>query len=160
MKKFMFGLLAIALLAVAAITLQSSAPPPPPPPASFSNMWSQAFDLDTLTNSASDNYEFNRAFDYPSDISFKVVDTEISGTATNLVVVQQTLCATCTDAWVSTDTVASITATGTHFINLTQDANLAGENPLWGYRVRLRAVNTGTGVHSMKIYALARVRRS
>jgi hypothetical protein len=156
MKKLLGALALITMFAVAFITFQSwTPPPPPPPPAGFSNMWSQAFTLDTLTNTETVNYEFEKKFDYASDIAWQVNDIEISGTATNLVLVQQTACATCTD-WITTDTLASITATGNQTIHLTHDPEYSTQNLLWGYRCRLRMSNSGTGVHSVKIYALAR----
>lgn len=125
--------------------------------AQFNNMFLQAFTVDTLTNSDNANFEFSKKFDFASDITFVIIDTEVSGSATNTAVFQQAACNTCSD-WVTTDTIAAITATGSHVFHATADPQHSGEKLLWGYRARVRCVSTGTGVHTVKIYAIARRR--
>jgi hypothetical protein len=125
--------------------------------AQFTSMYLQAFAVDTLTNTETGTYEFARKFDNASDITFVLVNTEVSGAATNVVTVEQAACNTCSD-WVLTDTVATITATGNQAYSMTSIPVLTGQNHLWGYRVRLKSSNSGTGVHRLRIYAIARRR--
>lgn len=149
MKPFLriFSLIAILIVSVTATAN-----------AQFTSMFLQAFAVDTLTNTETGTYEFSRKFDNASDITFAIFDTEVSGSATNLVTVEQAACNTCSD-WILTDTVASITATGNHVYTLTSIPVLSSQNHLWGYRVRLKASNSGTGVHRLRIYAIARRRQ-
>lgn len=153
-KSLIIGLLAITALVVAAITLQSWTPPPPP--ANFSNLWVQAFDIDTLTNTEADTLTFEKNFDYPSEITFSLNNTELSGTATAVWVVQQSATNSSTVNWQTTDTLSTVTATSVANVNLTNQPELSTDNKLWGYRVRLIGTNSGTGVHRYNINAIAR----
>lgn len=130
----------------------------PPEEAAAQNapVYIYAFNLDTLTNTETVTFEFPKKFENNCIITWNVVDTELSGTATNTVTVEQSVCNTCSDAWVVTDTLATITATGAYATTLTAEPNLTADNRLWGYRVRLKASNSGTGVHSLKVYAIVR----
>lgn len=112
------------------------------------SFYSEAHSLDTLTNTESVTFTLSRNLEDQFDYTLNVYDTELSGTATMLAIVEQTACATCTD-WVSTDTV-TIAATGNYAIQL------SGDN-FWGYRTRVRFSQTGTGVH--KFYAVQMLRR-
>ncbi len=115
-------------------------------------IYTYAFTLDTLTNTETVNFELPSKVEGLYDISYVIVDTEISGTATNTMQLQQTVCATCSDAWVNVGSGNAVTATGNSVMSA------VGATNSWGYRYRLQAVNSGTGVHSVKIYAIARKR--
>lgn len=148
MKKLFLGLALFTLFAVADLNAQ------------FSNLWIADFTVDTLTNADAGEFVFTKKFDYASDITYVVQLEEISGTASCLLTTLQNPTAnTAAAAWVVTDTLATATATGTHIIHLTADPEVSGDNPLWGYSIKLRAATTGTGVYRVKAYAIARRRQ-
>lgn len=152
MKKIFMAIGLIAVLAASYLGFQSFTPPP----TGFSNLWVETYAQDTVTNSETVYFEFTKKFDYASQITFELKDTEASGTATCLVEIQQSACNSCSDYWVTTDTLASITATGLYSRTLTNVPEYSGQPDLWGYRVRLKCINSGTGVHYLAPYALAR----
>jgi hypothetical protein len=151
-KSLVIGLLAITALVWLGVALQSWTPPP----TSFNNLWVETYTQDTVTNSETVYFEFTKKFDYASQVTFELKDTEASGTATCLVEIQQTACNSCSDYWVTTDTLASISATGLYSRTLTNVPEHSGQPGLWGYRVRLKCTSSGTGVHYLAPYALAR----
>lgn len=109
---------------------------------------SNGYALDTLTNTASDVFVFDKNLEEEFNYTLQVNNTEVSGTATLRAIVQQTLCATCTD-WVNTDTIV-IDATKNYSLTLR-------DGDFWGYRTRVTFSNTGTGVH--RFYATMVLRR-
>lgn len=125
--------------------------------AQFTNLWISTFDVDTLTNSDTGTFQFGKNFDYSSDVTFVVINTEISGTASNLITIEQNASPSGSD-WVVTDTVATATASGNFVFSATSNPDVSGEKLLWGYRIRLKGTTSGTGVHSMKVYAIGRRR--
>jgi hypothetical protein len=120
---------------------------PPQAEAQFS-FRSNGYALDTLTNTASATFVFDKNLEEEFNCVLQVNNVELSGTATLTAILQQTLCATCTD-WVNTDTL-TFTATGN------QRKVLTGEE-FWGYRTRVVFATTGTGAH--KFYATLALRR-
>lgn len=145
----------ITIFAVAMFTLPSLITPS----GSFSNLYvEQAWPIDTLTNTEADTLVLSKFLDYRSDLTLTLHNFELSGTATALYVVQQSATASSTVNWITTDTLATSTATGTAVLNLTNEPELSTDNKLWGYRIRVIGTNSGTGVHRYNINAIARKR--
>lgn len=109
---------------------------------------SNSYSLDTLTNTASAVFTFDKSLEEEFNYQLQVNNTELSGTATLTAIVQQTLCATCT-AWVNTDTL-TFTATGNQKLVLR-------DGDFWGYRTRVTFATSGTGAHAF--YATMVLRR-
>lgn len=153
MKK-LFGVLAlITVFTVALVTFIAATPEPS---GSFSGVHVQAVTIDTLTDAENDTLYFNKFLDYPSEITVSLNNFELSGTATALYTVQQSATKTSTVNWITTDTLSTSTATGTAVINLTNRPELTADNRLWGYRMRIIADGTGTGVHRYNVNMIAR----
>lgn len=110
---------------------------------------SEAYALDTLTNTASATFTFSKNLEEQFDAVLNIYNTELSGTATLTAIVQQTACASCS-TWINTDTI-TITATGNHSLVLT------GEE-FWGYRARVSFATSGTGSHAFNAILLLRRR--
>ena len=112
--------------------------------------------IDTLTDAENDTLYFNKFLDYPSEITVSLNNFELSGSATALYTVQQSATASSTVNWITTDTVSTSTATGTAVLNLTARPKLTADNRLWGYRMRIIADGSGTGVHRYNVNMIAR----
>lgn len=152
MKKLLGALVLITILAVGVLTLPAAAPSGSIGNLHIESTWS----IDTLTNSENDTLEFSKYLDYPAELTISLHNFELSGTATALYVVEQSATKNSTVNWIRTDTIATSTATGTAVLNLTNRPQLTSDNRLWGYRVRILGINTGTGVHRYNINAIAR----
>lgn len=150
MKKFIPILALITIFVV--VAFYSFTPPPP----AFNNMAIVGFTIDTLTNTESDTLTFTHNFDYPSQLTWTLNNTEISGTATSVWKVEQSAYSSGTANWILTDTMATVTATGTHSYTLTNRPAYSGQNELFGYRIRFIGVNSGTGVHRYNVNTIAR----
>lgn len=144
MKKLIFALAAFLFVALTSVEAQ------------FNNLWKNDFTVDTLTNADSGEFVFSQNLDYASDIVFIIENEEISGTASNVLTIRQTTTSSGSTGWIETDTVATATATANYVFRLTAQPRLSTDKLLWGYRIKLRAATTGTGVHRVKAYAIGR----
>jgi len=153
MKKLLGALALITIFAVAVFTLQSATTEPS---RGFNNLHVLAIPIDTLTDAENDTLYFDKFLDYPAEITLSLHNFELSGTATALYTVQQSATASSTVNWITTDTLSSMTATGTAVLNLTARPELSTDNRLWGYRMRVIADGTGTGVHRYNVNMIAR----
>lgn len=124
--------------------------------AQFSNLWISDFTVDTLTNTDTGEFTFSKNFDYASTITFLVQNEEVSGSASNVLTLQQNPTSNVSTAWVTTDTIGTATATTDYTYSLTAMPQLSTDKHLWGYRIRMKAATSGTGVHRVKVYAIAR----
>lgn len=155
MKKFIKGIALIAFLTVAFLGFQSLITPS----GSFSNLYIEPnWAIDTLSNTEADTLVLSKFLDYSSDLSLTLHNFELSGTATALYVVQQSPTANSAVNWITTDTLATATATTTAHLHFTNDPQYSTEKRLWGYRLRVIGTNSGTGVHRYNINAIARRR--
>jgi hypothetical protein len=153
MKKLLGALALITVLVGVGLVLQSATPEPS---RGFNNLHVLAITIDTLTDAENDTLYFDKYFDYPAEVTVSLNNFELSGTATALYTVQQSATASSTVNWVTTDTLSTSTATGTAVINLTNRPELTADNRLWGYRMRIIADGTGTGVHRYNVNMIAR----
>lgn len=153
MKRLLGALALITMFTVAIFTLQSATTEPS---RGFNNLHVLAITIDTLTDAENDTLYFDKFFDYPAEVTLSLHNFELSGTATALYTIQQSATSSSTVNWVTTDTLSTSTATGTAVLNLTNRPSLTTDNKLWGYRMRVIADGSGTGVHRYNVNMIAR----